>query len=117
LIQTPDYCRTQAAQIGPATSQVVERLLSDRPLDRLRAVQALLRLEEQVGTQRLEAACARAIFFGDVRYRRIKEILKAGLDREPLPQPEPQQTEQTQPFIFARSSSDFFPPQPEVRPC
>ena len=56
---------------------MVETLLNDRPLDRLRSVQAILRLEETVGPQRLEAACARAIHFGDIRYRRIKEILNA----------------------------------------
>ena len=92
--------------MGPATSKVVETLLSDRPLDRLRSVQAILRLEETVGAQRLEAACARAVHYGDLRYRRIKEILNAALDREPLPE-----TSAVQPktiHTFARSTTDFF---------
>jgi transposase len=113
LIRTPDFCRKHADRLGPATRQVVDTLLADRPLDRLRSVQAILRLEDTVGPQRLEAACARAVYFGDVRYRRIKEILNAALDREPLPEapaPEPP----SRPFTFARSSEEFFPPGSEV---
>ena len=60
---------------------MVDLLLADRPLDRLRSVQAILRLVESVGRERVEAACARALHFGDPRYRRIKDILNAALDR------------------------------------
>lgn len=107
LQRTPAFCRQSAARLGPATSQVVVTLLTDRPLDRLRSVQAILRLEETVGAQRLEAACARAVFFGDLRYRRIKDILNAALDREPLPS-----TPAVLPaaaHTFARPATDFFP--------
>jgi len=116
LRQTPPYCREWAARIGKSTQQVVETLLTEKPLERLRAVQAILRLEKSVGPIRLEAACARAICFGDVRYRRLKDILSAGLDRDPLPEvaapPAPAQS-----FTFARSSQDFFPCETESRPC
>jgi hypothetical protein len=77
-----------------------------RPLDRLRAVQAILRLEETVGPQRLEAACGRALYFGDVRYRRIKQILNSALDQEPLPEAAPRLAQRS--FAFARSGADFF---------
>lgn len=116
LMQTPQYCRHLADQIGPSTVQVVEALLADKPLERLRAVQAILRLEQSVGRTRLEAACARALHYGDIRYRRIKQILNAALDREPLPEvslPAPS----LRVFTFARASQDFFPPEAEVRPC
>lgn len=116
LIQTPTYCRQQAPKIGPATTQVVDTLLAERPLDRLRAVQAILRLAESVGPQRLEAACARAHYFGDVRYRRIKQILNAALDRDPLPDQPSLPLDPAPSFAFARPSTDFFP-ENEVRPC
>ncbi len=112
LIRTPHYCRQIAAKIGPSTVQVVETLLGERPLDRLRAVQGILRLEETVGRQRLEAACARALYFGDLRYRRIRDILNAALDRDPLPEV-PAATEQLT-FAFARSATEFFASVPEV---
>jgi hypothetical protein len=112
LERTPERCRQIAACLGAATSQVVATLLAERPLDRLRAVQAILRLEESVGAQRLEAACARALYFGDVRYRRIKEILNSAADREPLP--DSISTLAARPFAFARSPTEFFAPPQEV---
>jgi len=115
LQRTPDHCRQQALRLGPATCQVVETLLADRPLYRLRSVQAILRMEETVGSQRLEAACARAIHFGDIRYRRIKDILNAALDREPLPGADNPASVPTQrPFAFARDRAEFFLPDREV---
>jgi len=118
LIQTPAYCRREAGRIGSATRQVVDQLLADRPLDRLRAVQAILGLEKSVGPVRLEAACARALFYGDVRYRRIKTILNAALDREPLPETAPAPPPApARPFTFARPSGEFFPPESESQPC
>ena len=86
LERTPDFCRSLAERIGPCTSEVVGQLLADRPLDRLRSVQGILGLVETVERTRLEAACQRALAFGDPRYRRIKEILNAGLDQAPLPE-------------------------------
>ena len=106
LIHTPDYCKKLGAKIGPSTQSVVEQLLADRPLDRLRSVQAILRLEESVGSKRLEDACTRAAYFGDVRYRQIKLILNAALDREPLPEMQPVQPALS--HAFARSGEEFF---------
>jgi transposase len=117
LIQTPAYCRQQASRIGPATRQLIDTLLGERPLQRLRAVQAILGLGQSVGPDRLEAACARALFYGDVRYRRVKQILNAALDREPLPEPPSPPPSSSQPFTFARTSQEFFPPEAEGRPC
>jgi hypothetical protein len=76
-------------------------------LDRLRSVQAILRLEESVGSARLEAACKRALYFGDARYRRIKEILNAALDREPLPELVQDLTLPKE-YTFARKPQEFF---------
>ena len=112
LRRTPDYCRQIAARIGPLTRSVIDTLLNERPLDRLRAAQAILRLEETVGRQRLEAACAWAIYYGDIRYRRIKDTLNAALDREPLPDALPALSKPA--FAFARSGAEFFAPVPEV---
>ena len=113
LKRTPNYCRELATRVGPATHQVVENLLAERPLDRLRAVQAILRLQEAVGPHRLEAACARALYFGDISYRRIKGILNAALDREPLPEVLAPPTVQPA-FVFARAATEFFVSEPEV---
>ena len=106
LQNTPDMCCKAARRIGPATYAVVQQLLSDKPLHRLRSVQAILKLEETVGEKRLEAACKRALFYGDVQYRRIKEILNAALDQEPLPENHP--ADEGQVHRFARNVMEFF---------
>jgi transposase len=107
LERTPAYCRSLAQTIGPATFAVVDQLLADRPLDRLRSVQALLRLLDQVGKTRLEAACARASHFGDVRYRRIKDVLNAALDQQPLPVATPTPAVPAA-FAFQRTAAELF---------
>jgi transposase len=106
LERTPSHCRQLAQQIGPYTHQAVELLLAERPLDRLRAVQGILQLAQTVGAARLEKACQRALYFGDVRYRRVKEILNAALDQEPLPEEATAQPSRA--HLFARPSSEFF---------
>jgi transposase len=106
LAHRPERCRQIATRIGPATAQVVERLLAERPLDRLRSVQAILRLEESVGVTRLEAASARALHFGTVSYRQIKDILNAALDRDPLPEATTSLPQRS--FAFARAGAEFF---------
>ena len=47
-------------------------------------MQNLLRLREKCGPQRLEAACERTLHVGNARYRTVAEILKKGLDQEPV---------------------------------
>ena len=107
LLKTPQYCLKMAARIGSNTYQVVESLLGDRPLDRLRSVQSILALADSVGENRLEAACARALYFGDPHYRRIKDILNAALDRDPLPNQVVSSPRQ-QTFTFSRTPQEFF---------
>jgi transposase len=89
LILSRDTCRQQATEIGPATRTVVDGLLDHRPEDRLRTAGRLLRLGERFGSQRLEAACVRALRFDDPSYMTIKRILEQGLDAEEMPSTEP----------------------------
>jgi len=79
-------------------------------------VQAILRLTESVGKSRLEAACKRALYFGDARYRRIKDILNAALDQQPVPELPMRPTQAA--FAFARTPEELFgaAEQHEVRP-
>ncbi|MGH2798498.1 MAG: IS21 family transposase [Thermoleophilaceae bacterium] len=70
LLQTPTWCRARAADVGPACREFIEQLLGDRPLDRLRSAQGILRLSQRYSPTRLEAACARALAVGEYRYHR-----------------------------------------------
>jgi hypothetical protein len=42
----------------------------------------VIRLSDQYGRRRLEAACARAVSFGAPQYRAVKQILSLGLDQQ-----------------------------------
>ena len=100
---------------------VPEKSGQPKTLDRLRSVQGILGLVETVGRTRLEAACRRALAFGDPRYRRIKEILNAGLDQATLPElPEPvpgagpgghpsESTVTAPAYTFGRTAAELFP--------
>jgi hypothetical protein len=67
------------------TKLLIEQLLSDRILERLRRAQNILRLAETYGRARLEAACTRAMTHPTPTYRTVKTILAGGFDRLPLP--------------------------------
>jgi len=85
LVLNRESCRQEAVAIGPATAEVVETLLAHRPEDRLRSAGRLLRLQKRVGRVRLEAACRRALNYGEANYVTVKRILEQGLDAQMLP--------------------------------
>ncbi len=110
LLQTPRWCQAQAATIGPTCATFIAALLGERPLDRLRGAQGVLRLAQRYGPTRLEAACARASAVGEYRYTTVKLILAAGLDRQPLGVMEPAPASVPVPVPrHARPWTDFFP--------
>ena len=83
LLQDPQWCRRQAEAIGPACQALIEHLFADRVLENLRGAQGLLRLAKTHTPARLEAACQRALDFGNPRYRAVKTILDRGLNQQP----------------------------------
>ena len=105
LVSGRETCRIQAASIGPATAEVVQRLLDHRPEDRLHVAQRVLRLAEHAGAERLERACVRALHYGTPDYPTLKRILATGLELAPL------QTVQHPPpprnLTFLRQASEF----------
>ena len=86
-MRTPTWCRSQAADVGPACVAVIGGLLEVNALFRLRAAQGVLGLAGKHGAARLEKACARAIEVGDPTYRTVKGILAAGTETDPAPEP------------------------------
>jgi transposase len=89
FMRTPHWCQSQALQVGPACSALVEDLLAVSALFRLRQAQGVLRLAERHGDTRLEAACARALEAGDPSYKTVKGILAAGTEHASVQLPLP----------------------------
>ena len=89
---SPTKLLTWAASVGPATAELVQRMLTEKPHPEqgYRACLGLMRLARKHGRPRLEAACTRALAVGAHRYRSVASILEKGLDRQPLA---PQQAE------------------------
>jgi transposase len=79
-----DWCMKQARTVGPACAELIDQLLADRVVERLRAAQGVLRFCERYGAARLEAACTRALAHASPFYRTVKTILMNGYDQQPL---------------------------------
>jgi transposase len=81
---TPERLRRQAGGIGPGTAALVDVILRERrhPEQGFRACIGILRLARTHGTQRLEAACARALEIGARSYTSVNSILRNNLDRK-----------------------------------
>jgi transposase len=83
LAWTPTRLIHWANSIGPETATLVAAILADRPHPEqgYRSCLGILRLAKQYGTDRLEAACKRAVSVNARSYRHVHAILKNGLDR------------------------------------
>ena len=81
---TPDRIVRQAGEIGPSTSALVEIILRKRrhPEQGFRSCVGIVRLAKSHGSERLEAACARALEINAFSYTSVNSILKNNLDRK-----------------------------------
>jgi transposase len=83
---TPDRFIRWAEKIGPQTARLINMALTSRPHPQqgFRSAMGILRLSNDYGDKRLEAACHRALVIGGVNYRSVASILKHSLDQKPL---------------------------------
>lgn len=81
------FWEQRAEALGPEVGRYVRAIFdSDDVLSQLRAVQAVVTHLETFPIERARAACRRAEHFGCYGYGTIKNILRRGLDLEPLPE-------------------------------
>lgn len=83
---SPSRILAWAAKTGPATRDLCDAILVERPHPEqgFRSCLGILRLGKRFGEERLEAACARANRARARSYRHVESILKKGLDRAPI---------------------------------
>ena len=80
-----EYWIDRARAVGAEVEQLAETIFaSDDVLLQLRKVQAVVSHLETFPPQRACAAAGRALFYGCIDYRSIKNILKKGLDLQPI---------------------------------
>jgi transposase len=89
---TPSRITEWAGKTGPATAALVGQIIAGRPHPEqgYRAALGIIRLAGRYGSDRAEAACARALALRSHSYRSVESILRTGLDRRPLPDDAPQ---------------------------
>jgi transposase len=76
-----------AEQIGPATHQLVEKVIKTKfhPQQGFRPAIGILRLGKTYGNERLEAAAGIALEFGFMRVRQITDLLRHDMDKDRKP--------------------------------
>ena len=100
---TRDSCLALAAEVGTATAQFVQTLYADPTVDRHPRVVRVLKLRTTVGDARLEAACLRALDYGELTYATLKRMLDQHLEAMPPPAPPPLAPART----FVRSAGEL----------
>ena len=82
---TPGKLLNWAIAIGPATRDIVQHQLTQKPHPEMgyRACLGLLSLARKFGNDRLEAACQRAMAIHSPTRKSVLSILQAGLDQVP----------------------------------
>jgi len=88
---------------------MIDQVLGDRPMDRLRTAQGILRLEDKYGCRRLELACTRALAYGETKLVTVRRILDRGLEAEPVAPPPVVARVSGRP-AFARVAGEIFLP-------
>jgi len=110
--RSSEHWLERANAIGPETLLLVEEVFgSDDVLLKLRAVQAIVTHLAKHPKERAEAASARARYYGCRSYVAIKNILRQGLDLEPLEQESRRWSKGSR---FARNPDDFQPRNQET---
>jgi transposase len=83
---TPSRIISWAEKTGPSTASLIAGILERRPHPEqgFRSAIGIIRLGDANGSDRLEAACARAVAMKSFSYKSVASILAHNLDREPL---------------------------------
>jgi len=84
---SPERFQSWAASMGPATSELIGRVLAaaSYPPQAFRSCLGILSLAKPHGSQRLNAACAKALALGSLSYKRVKNILALNMEQEGQP--------------------------------
>ncbi len=83
---SPSRIIAWAEKSGPSTAALAAAILEARrhPEQGYRSCLGIIRLTDRYGTERVEAACARALAVRALSYRSVESILRHGLDSQPL---------------------------------
>ena len=102
------YWVDRAAALGREVQALVEEIFATEDvLSRLRTVQAIVTHLEAFPKERARGAAARAQHFGAFSYKSVRDILRQGLDQEPLPTSGPSSAPSDRPHRYARNAQEL----------
>jgi len=83
---SPDYFKKMASKHGNDVITIIDKIMSncDYPETAYKRSMGIIQLHRTYGSERLNNACKRALYFGTSSYRHISNILKNNKDKEPL---------------------------------
>jgi hypothetical protein len=103
-----EYWVARAEDLHPDVGAFIREVFdADDVLSMLRPVQAIVTYLQKYPRERAASACRRASFYGSYSYVAIKNILRCGLDFEPLPMALTTPASPAQPMRFARSMAEL----------
>jgi transposase len=106
--RSQSFWQVRAAGLGHDVAKLVETIFAGQVgLSKLRVVQSIVTHLEPFPAERRNAACRRALEFGNHTYQAIKQILLKGLDREPLPSQQELKFGTLEKPRFSRAPSEF----------
>ena len=107
LEKTPGICLEIASTIGNATHQTIQYTLNHGTRVGLRKAQAILRLADKYGKERLEAACIRATQYNNYSYESLCKILFNELDKIKGVNPLIAKSENLEETAYMRSADEY----------
>lgn len=101
----PAHCKAKAAELGADVSRMMLAILADNALRNLRKGQALLRLGEKYGPDRLNEACRHLLGFDCTEIKRLQQVLERGVPAASVAPPaEAPLSQQTLEFLHPAES-------------
>ncbi len=103
-------CLEEAKRCGESVHEIISKILEAHSHTHQRKAQAILRLAKKYGSERLELACKRALYFDNTEYNSIVRILEQGLEGGTFGE-EPEMIHSKIPSsgVFLRSPKEFSP--------
>ncbi len=104
----PEYWEHRAAKMGPDVEAYIRDVFgTDDVLSKLRTVQRIVLALENVTPERAVAACLRAGYYGNYSCSAIKNILRRGLDLQPLERNQKSGEGRRTGYRFARTNKEL----------
>jgi len=82
LFSNPVWCRKQAEAMGSHVGRMVNEILAPHSLQNLRKAQAVIRLGEKHGAEKLDAACQHLLSFGSTYLKSLQRLLEKGIPKK-----------------------------------